>query len=98
MDMRAARSKGFKIATGDALAFFSQTMEHLQDLLIRGVLPLIVMALTLVVIVVLSAVFSVGLASAFAVVLIVVAIAMPYLAARNARVISNLLRRSGTVF
>lgn len=83
MDMRAARSKGFKIATGDALAFFSQTMEHLQDLLIRGVLPLIVMALTLVVIVALSAVFSVGLASAFAVVLIVVAIAMPYLAARK---------------
>lgn len=83
MDMRAARSRGKRDSVGDALAFFSQTMEHVQDLLIRGVLPMAVMLLTLVAVVICAAIFSPILALILAVMLSSAVVVMPIIVARK---------------
>lgn len=66
-----------RISVGGALSFFTQTIENVQDLLIRGFLPLVTCGLTALVTLVLAAIFSIPLAIALLVLLSILVAVIP---------------------
>ncbi len=80
------RRRDMRLSIGRALAFFTNTIEGVQNSLIRGILPYMTMVLTAICVIAVAAVFSMQLACVLAILLSILVLVMPIVSCRRQKV------------
>ncbi len=92
LDELIDRKRDMRLSIGRALAFFTNTIEGVQNSLIRGILPYMTMVLSAICVIAVAAAFSVQLACVLAILLSILVLVMPIVSCRRQKVVMRTAR------